>query len=133
MIVYADTSLVAKLIKAEPETAAVRAWLKQDGVRFVSGRLLETEVRRVAARFEVPQDDATKALDAFELYDVPQEAFRGAGVFPEAGLRSLDAIHLTVATMIGVRAIATYDERMQAAANRIGLPVLLPDVSASSA
>jgi len=128
-MIYADTSLVVKLLLAEAESEAVKAWVDQDAVELVSSRLLETELRRVAAREDLDQQDVTQVLERISLYDVPREAFRGAGIFPDPALRSLDAIHLTVATMIGAAAIATYDERMTTAASRIGLPVLLPEVS----
>jgi len=51
-----------------------------------------------------------------------------AGALPPASLRSLDAIHLATATLMGERLgrIVTYDERLAAVARDAGLPVAAP-------
>jgi uncharacterized protein len=61
------------------------------------------------------------ALEA-ELLD------RAATLTPGSQLRSLDAIHLSSAQVIGaeLRAIVTYDERMAVIATNLGLVVVAP-------
>jgi predicted nucleic acid-binding protein len=47
---------------------------------------------------------------------------------PDASLRSLDAIHLASAELVGrdLRAVVTYDRRMAAVAEGLALPVVTP-------
>ncbi len=51
-----------------------------------------------------------------------------AAIAPGTLLRSLDAVHLASAQLIGadLRAIVTYDQRMTVAAAALGLPVDAP-------
>jgi hypothetical protein len=51
-----------------------------------------------------------------------------ASLLPGAQLRSLDAIHLAAAKIVGdeLRAIVTYDRRMAAAAEDLGFVVDMP-------
>jgi hypothetical protein len=53
---------------------------------------------------------------------------RAAILSPEGNLRSLDSIHLASALVIGpeLRAVVTYDVRMAAAAESIGMTVEAP-------
>ncbi|BBH17949.1 ribonuclease VapC [Nocardioides baekrokdamisoli] len=122
---YVDSSLLVKVMLEEVESAAVREWVSGNIV-LVSSRLLEAEMRRVAARSGIPQADASEALSYVNLVDVPPSAYFGAGIHPDPDLRTLDALHVTVATMIGVDAIATYDVKMAATANAVGLAVITP-------
>ncbi|UDY23022.1 type II toxin-antitoxin system VapC family toxin [Nocardioides sp. Kera G14] len=128
-LVYVDTSCAAKVLLQETETARIKKWLEESGFTFVSSRLLETEIRRVAAREGIEQTAATALLARFDLFDVAQTAFRGAGMYPDPLVRSLDALHLTMAALIGAQAMATYDDRMAEAAQQMGLAVVLPDAA----
>jgi uncharacterized protein len=51
-----------------------------------------------------------------------------AGAMPPVELRSLDAIHLATAQQLGagLARIITYDDRMDVAANQLGLTVTRP-------
>jgi predicted nucleic acid-binding protein len=51
-----------------------------------------------------------------------------ATLAPSTMLRSLDAIHLASARLLGsdLRAVVTYDERMVAVASGLGMPVEAP-------
>lgn len=57
---------------------------------------------------------------------MPASLFRQAGVIAGAHLRTLDSLHLSAATRIGVDAIVTYDERLADAARSLGLSVIAP-------
>jgi predicted nucleic acid-binding protein len=55
-----------------------------------------------------------------------------AGAYPEAGLRTLDAIHLATAEFLiasdqTITAFVTYDKRLGEAAGRAGLQVAAPE------
>ncbi|MFM7145487.1 MAG: hypothetical protein ACKOW5_04040, partial [Actinomycetales bacterium] len=83
MIIYLDASAVVPLIKAEGSSIRLQAFL--DGLDdelhlLVSGRLLETEVRRTAIRQEIPQEVATAALKPIALIEHERSDFRTAGL-----------------------------------------------------
>ncbi|MGB9223960.1 hypothetical protein [Mycobacterium sp.] len=61
-------------------------------------------------------------------YEV-DEVVRAAAAYPDATLRSLDAIHLATGDSVfgtTLTAFVTYDERLLAAAAAAGLPVAAP-------
>lgn len=131
MRLYLDSSALVKLVRTEEETAALRRFLRRrrDDGRFTSV-LARVEIvravvddgpeavalaRSLLSRIELLALDATVADDAATL---------GRGV----GLRSLDAIHVASARVAGgaLRAVITYDQRMAAAAQELGLVVVSP-------
>ena len=65
------------------------------------------------------------SIDLIRLDDDLLE--RAAGIEPSTA-RSLDAIHLATALGLGIdlAAVVTYDARMSAAAQALGLPVIAP-------
>ena len=124
MIVYVETSAAAKLLKRETESAAVRefnARLIDDEHLVVTGRMLETELRRLAVRQGIDQEKAREILDVLE-HDRSQ--FRQAGTIGGDQVRSLDALHLAAALRVGADAMITFDERLKRACELVGLPVL---------
>lgn len=62
------------------------------------------------------------------LLKVTNTLLTDAGLLDPPTLRTLDAIHLTAAESLGddLAAVITYDDRMAAAATRLGLPVQAP-------
>ena len=124
MIVYVETSAAAKLLKREPESAAVREFIARlidDEHLVVTGRMLETELRRLAVRQGIDQEKASEILDVLE-HDRSQ--FRQAGTIGGDQVRSLDALHLAAALRVGADAMITFDERLKRACELVGLPVL---------
>ena len=126
MSLYLDASALVKLVVREPETAALRRYLRRHRIEHrVTSALSRTEV--VRAVFDGRVDTVTRArevlrgtgliaLDARVLDDA-------ATLAPGTPLRSLDAIHLASARLLGgeLRALITYDERMSRAARALGL------------
>ena len=124
MIVYVETSAAAKLLKRETESAAVREFIARlidDEHLVVTGRMLETELRRLAVRQGIDQEKASEILDVLE-HDRSQ--FRQAGTIGGDQVRSLDALHLAAALRVGADAMITFDERLKRACELVGLPVL---------
>ena len=124
MLVYVETSAAAKLLKREPESAAVREFIARlidDEHLVVTGRMLETELRRLAVRQGIDQEKASEILDVLE-HDRSQ--FRQAGTIGGDQVRSLDALHLAAALRVGADAMITFDERLKRACELVGLPVL---------
>jgi predicted nucleic acid-binding protein len=127
---YLDSSAIVKLVVVEPETAALRAHLRRGRHRLVSSGLARTEVVRAS----VPSGDAAveaahRALGELDLVRVNDRVLRAAGTIGGPGLRSLDAIHLATAVMLGssVSRLCTYDLRMAEAAEALGFTVVAPD------
>ena len=127
MIVYVETSAAAKLLKREPESAVVREFIAQlidDEHLVVSGRILETELRRVAVRQGIDQDKASEVLELLDVLEHDRSQLRQAGTIGGEQVRSLDALHLAAAMRVGADAMLTFDERLERACELVGLPVL---------
>lgn len=128
-VYYADTSALAKLVLAEPETNAMFAWLEVEQPTLATCELTRTELIRAVSR--VAPDDvlsANAALDRISIVPVTRATFRHAAEIRPRSLRSLDAVHLAAALDLGddLRGLLTYDERMADAARSVGIPVLAP-------
>ncbi len=126
MKLYLDTSAAAKLLIEESESEALAAFCDGEEVELVATDLLETELRRVAVREQVPQADVSTILDRVDLHEIPRSSYVEAGLLPGARLRSLDALHLIGAVRLGVDGIVVYDVRMREAAGELGLTVHAP-------
>lgn len=124
-VIYLDTSAAVKLISDEPESDALSAYL-DEGPTVVSSDLLETELRRIGVRYEIDQVLITAVLDGVTLTPLTRDQFREAGFYPQADLRSLDALHLAGALSVEASAMVTYDVRLAEAANAHGLQVIAP-------
>ena len=129
MAFYVDSSALVKLVVAEPETAAFRAWLDESGRELVACDLARTELMR-AVRRAMPDRvlQARGVLDALTLLHVTPAVFEDAGRLDPSGLRSLDAIHLAAALDLGddLDGLITYDDRLADAAVSHGIAVLAP-------
>jgi uncharacterized protein len=131
---YADASALVKLIRDEPESAALRSFLDDSDV--VTCELVLTEVpravRRAGARdrslpLEILLDRAGDLLDALALVPLDRALLEAAGAIAEPALRSLDAIHVVAAVALTTSdAFVTYDERQSAAGRLAGLRTIAP-------
>jgi uncharacterized protein len=129
-VVYLDSSALVKLVVAEPESAALIERLRRWPGR-VSSALALTELPRALRRAgfgTVVRRRAREVLARIALVDVDRRILAAAATLEPADLRTLDAIHL--ATALAVReelaAVATYDWRLRAAAERADLEVEVP-------
>jgi predicted nucleic acid-binding protein len=126
---YADTSALVKLVVDEPETAALRKWLRRTGADLVASDLARTELVRATLRAEPAALVRTRlVLEVVTLMDVRTELFDRAGRLDPSILRSLDALHVAAALDCGddLEGMLTYDERLAAAATANGIPVEAP-------
>jgi len=129
MVWYADTSAVVKLVVAEPESAALRAWLLEPGRELVACDLVRTELFRVVRRVDPEvMVQARRVLETITLVQVSTSMFEVAGRVDPVDLRSLDAVHLAAALELGddLEGVLTYDERLAAAANLHGIRTVAP-------
>lgn len=134
-IYYLDTSAALKLLIEEDESEPLARWLNQTvshspdsagDIALCSSFLLSTELHCAARRRrELDEEAVATLLSGVELVDVSREHLLNAAG-DSAGLRSADAIHLTVALDIRSDALLTYDREMRIAARRRGLGVVAP-------
>ena len=127
---YVDSSALVKLVQVELESAALRRYLRRHRslVRATCALARVEVVRAVAPGGARAMALARRQLARFHQMDLDRELLdRAAGLPTVHLLRSLDAIHLAAAqTLPALRAVITYDSRMQAAARALGLPVDAP-------
>ena len=126
---YIDTSALAKLIVAEPETAALQAWFVERERNPVSCDLTRTELLR-SVRRSAPDRlvRAREVLDSVTLIEVTTAMFKDAGLLDPTILRTLDAVHLAAALILGdeLEGLVTYDDRLARAALANGIAVIAP-------
>jgi hypothetical protein len=136
---YADASALVKLVRDEPESSALRAFLAD--ADLVSSELVLTEVPRAIRRAAAHDprlpltlliDRAGESLDAIALLPVDRGLLAAAGAFAEPALRALDAIHVAAAIDLSpLDAFVSYDERQAAAARLAGLRTVSPGASSA--
>jgi hypothetical protein len=125
---YLDSSAVVKLVIAEPESAALRQYVRRRRP-LVSSALARTEVLRALLSFgEVALSRGRRVLRTIELMRISDRVFDAAGTLLPAEVRSLDAIHLATAQQLGddLGVVVTYDVRMADAAAKLGLKTHSP-------
>jgi uncharacterized protein len=133
-IFYADPSALVKLVRDEPESNALRAFLAN--ADLVSSDLALTEIPRAVRRavrddpnlpLDLLLDRAGALLEAIALRPLDRPLLLAAGALGEPALRTLDAIHVASALDLQpVDAFVTYDERQAAAARLAGMRTMSP-------
>ncbi len=124
---YLDTSAFIKLVRSEPESAALRRELA--GRELLSSALLTVEGRRAARRYgELASERARAALAAITLVPLDQPILDAAAELDPAELRSLDALHLATALSLNqdLELVYCYDSRLSDAAQALGIEVSQP-------
>ncbi|HEU5404713.1 MAG TPA: type II toxin-antitoxin system VapC family toxin [Gaiellaceae bacterium] len=125
---YLDSSAIVKLAVVEPESAALRRYLRRRRP-LVSSALAKTEVARALLPLGEPAvRRGQEVLARLELIRVSDRILSTAGTLLPADLRSLDAIHLATAQQLGedLARLVTYDARMRTTAQNAGCPVAAP-------
>jgi len=127
-MLYMDTSALVKLVQAEDESPALRAYLGQ-GETVATSALSDAELMRAAQR--KGKDHVIQArtvMDALPIISITAPILRSAGsVLPGTHLRTLDAIHLATAMALpDLTRICTYDARMIDSAQLLGLSCISP-------
>ena len=102
-MVYLDSSALVKLVVTEPETAALRRYLRAHPER-VSSALARVEVCRALRRTgatEATLRRTDQMLGRIALVAMDDPLLRAAAALSPSGLRSLDAVHLATALLPG--------------------------------
>lgn len=123
-----DSSAIVKLVADEPESVALRQFLRRRRP-LVASALAHTEV----ARALIPDGPEAvrrgwQVLQTLNLIRINDRVLALAGELLPAEVRSLDAIHLATAQLLGEQLgrVVTYDERMVEAARVLGMRVASP-------
>ncbi len=129
-VLYLDSSALVKLVAPEPETTALLALL-EPRPEVVSSALARVEVLRAVVRSGGRKraiERARTVLSRVFLVAMDDPILEAAAALRPARLRSLDAIHLATALALrpDVETIVSYDDRLNAAARALELPVLTP-------
>ncbi|HVE46894.1 MAG TPA: type II toxin-antitoxin system VapC family toxin [Acidimicrobiales bacterium] len=128
MATYLDSSAIVKLAVREPESAALRRYLRRRRP-LVSSALARTEVlRAMLPAGEAAENRAREVLAGVDLIRVNDRVLNAAGALLPVEVRSLDAIHLATAQLLGadLGQLVTYDTRMALAAEASGLSIVSP-------
>lgn len=126
--VYLDSSALVKLAVREPQSVALRSWLRRRRP-WISSALARTEVMRALLPAGATAVDAgRRVLSACDLVRVNDRTLEIAGTLLPAELRSLDAIHLATAERLReeITTFLTYDARLADAARTLGWRVAAP-------
>lgn len=132
-VFYADASALVKLVREEPESPALRAYIA--GADLVSSDLVLAEIPRAVHRatgrdralpLELLLERSGQLIDALALWPIDQALLVAAGALAEPALRTLDAIHVASAAELDPATFVTYDERQAAAARLAGLRTMAP-------
>jgi uncharacterized protein len=129
-MIYLDSAAIVKLVHAEAESAALRAWLdEQADTGWISSVVAEIESFRALAWY-APQAAARlpAVLDQIDLIGLDPAVRVLAQAVQPVTVRSLDAIHLGTAlhTRDTLTSFVTYDRRLLDVAVAAGLPAEAP-------
>jgi uncharacterized protein len=125
---YLDSSAIIKLAIREPESLALQRYLRRRRP-LVASALARTEVlRALLPAGENAVASGRKVLTRLDLVKINNRVLDDAASLLPAQVRSLDAIHLATAGLLGddLGALITYDPRMAEAAKLSGYHVIAP-------
>lgn len=140
-MIYLDTCALVKLVHPEPETRALRDFLRARArlPKFTSTVTL-TELPRAVRRanhdstgqagefLKAEMEQAHRLLGTLRMIELTRGILADAGNAGEPYLRTLGAVHLVAAGRLsaGLTAFVTYDKRLAVAAQQAGLLVESP-------
>ena len=127
-VTYLDASALVKLVNQEPESSALRRFLR--GKRGLAASAL---VRAEVARAVMPlgaesRKRARDVVASVQLIRISDSILAVAGALVPRELPTLDAIHLATAWELepALTRLVTYGERMIVAATSLGIAVASP-------
>ena len=131
MKLYLDASAIVKLVRKEAESDHLREYLaSHKGDSRVTSTLARVEVvRAVSGGGPAAISHARRQLNRLDQIGMDDDLLDDAAILQTGEpLRSLDAIHLATARLLGadLRAVLTYDQRMAEAAVELGIVVEAP-------
>jgi predicted nucleic acid-binding protein len=129
-VIYYDTSALVSLITGRAPASELRAYLRERKVPGATSTVGLIETVRTCDAYGTFPNLMTRLLRDFDEIDVTAEVRDRAAVLPR-GLRTLDAIHVATAELLGseLSVLLTYDKRMVEIAKGRGLPVASPGMT----
>lgn len=134
-MIYLDSCAIVKLVRHEKYSSALNSHLASSSADMISSELTKVEVCRTLTR--AGQRDATRAKSDTLLAEIAKlplvSVIDVAANLADPTLRSLDALHLATAQLLGpaLTEFITYDKRLGTAAREAGLPVVAPGADAA--
>ena len=121
-----------KLVVDEPESAALKEYLRRSPAQLASSLVARVEVTR-AVRIASPslavQADARLLLDETLLAPVGEVIIEAACHLATATVRTLDAVHLATLQLVDPDEVVVYDRRLADAARGLGYRTVAPGAS----
>lgn len=116
-MLYLDTSVLVKILRPEPESRQLRAWLEdRSDLLLATSALAEIELPRALRRIgEVERlQRATQLLEDLLVIEIDPEVRRTAAGLTDPPLHLWDAVHVASAYQLrpDLSAVVTYDRRM---------------------
>jgi uncharacterized protein len=127
-ILYLDSSALVKLVVPEPETEPLTAEIARWD-RHVSSALVRTEVVRACARVSsAARRVAERVVASLDLLAIDDAILAAAARLKPLELRTLDAVHLASAQVLGeaLGAVVAYDARLIEGARAARLTTVSP-------
>ncbi len=127
-MIYLDASALVTLISGRPPAAHLRSFLSdRPGMPMGTSTIGFVETVRTLDRIGDYPDVMGDLTRTFTEILVTEEVRDAAALLP-SGVRTLDAVHIASAQIIGtvLNALVTYDKRMFDVARAIGLPAAAP-------
>ncbi|MFC7547211.1 type II toxin-antitoxin system VapC family toxin [Plantactinospora sp. GCM10030261] len=129
-MIYLDSSALITLLSGRPYATELREFLAaRAGMPMATSTIGFVETVRTLDRIgDYPDTMQTLARDFTEIL-LTEEVRDAAAILP-AGIRTLAALHVASAQILGdaLDVLVTYDKRMSDVATSIGLPVAAPGV-----
>jgi predicted nucleic acid-binding protein len=127
-VFYLDSSAIVKLIVREPESLALRRYLRRRRPLVASALARAEVMRAVLPLGETALRRVVEVVRRIELVRVNDRVLSAAGVLEPVELRTLDAIHLATAALFeeSLGGLVSYDPRMLEAARSMGWAVVTP-------
>ncbi|HEX9645332.1 MAG TPA: type II toxin-antitoxin system VapC family toxin [Acidimicrobiia bacterium] len=127
-VTYLDSSAIVKLVVREPESQALRRYLRRRRP-VVSSALARAEVTRAVLPLgRAAVDRARDVLAHIDLIRINDRVLTMAGTMQPNDMRTLDAVHLATASLLGdsLSRVVCYDDRMTRGAEALGWAVSAP-------
>ncbi len=133
-MIYLDASALVTLIAGRQYAAELRQFLAaRPGIPMGTSTIGFVETVRTLDRVGDYPQAMRDLIQNFTEILVTEEVRDGAALVP-AGVRTLDAVHIASAQVIGqsLNTLVSYDKRMLEVARSLGLPVAAPGLDGVS-